>query len=384
MSLKNNNSISGIIFIFSFVLQQIIALLFMSYNYYKLYSYVIVMVTILIGLKQPLLKKEYQYPFIFMLVCVIGSFMTLFNGSSLGSFIFKSLYAFIGYIGFVYISENRINLRLFNFLFIILYIFYYSSYFMFDEFTRKILNGDLFGTSSSNTIAISLNIILFFYFILKRSYKESNYKVVTFIAIINLVLIIIQGSRAGIVVAFILLLLCLSELFNFKKVYFPLILFSIISLVVINNNYDKLLEIMELDRMQGLKSIEEDVRGVAQRSFFYNLNFANFFLGYPSGTEFTFETTRTFNAFIDFWNRFGFIPFLSLIIFLLRRIFNYKRFDLSLLFFTPLIIYSLVESLWGGNSWDILIYFLLFYSYKSNEFDIRHISYLKRNHSMIK
>lgn len=255
---------------------------------------------------------------------------------------------------------------------------------MFDEFTRKILSGDLFGTSSSNTIAISLNIILFFYFILKRSYKESNYKVVTFIAIINLVLIIIQGSRAGIVVAFILLLLCLSELFNFKKVYFPLILFSIISLVVINNNYDKLLEIMELDRMQGLKSIEEDVRGVAQRSFFYNLNFANFFLGYPSGTEFTFEITRTFNAFIDFWNRFGFIPFLSLIIFLLRRIFNYKRFDLSLLFFTPLIIYSLVESLWGGNSWDILIYFLLFYSYKSNEFDIRHISYLKRNHSMIK
>lgn len=367
MSLKNNHILSGIIFILFFVLPQIILFIFMPYLNVVLYNFIIFIIAFLIGLKLPLYRKRYQAPLFFMLICVVGSFMTILNGSSIGTCIFNAFYAFIGYVGFVFISERRINLRLFNILIITLYIFFFFSFFSLDEFAREAIAGNLFGMSSSNTIAISLNVVLFIYYLLSKDYNKKNKKTIILIATINLILIVIQGSRAGVIVAFIILLLSISELYNFRKKYFSLIAVSIISIILINMNYDKLNEIVEIDRMQGLKSLEEDVRGTAQRSFFMNLDFYNFFLGYPSGTEFATEITRTFNAFFDFWNSYGFIPFFFLIVFLFQRILQYKNFNINLIYFIPFFIYSFVESFWGGNLWDILIYFLLFYSYKSNE-----------------
>lgn len=367
MSSKNNYTLSGIVFIALFVLPQIVLFIFMPYINVILFNFLIFIVAALIGLKLPLYRKRYRIPFFFMLVSVTGSFMTFFNGSSLGTCLFNSFYAFIGYVGFVYISEKRINLSMFNVLTIILYIFFFFSYFTLDEFTRKSLDGNLFGMSSSNTIAISLNVVLILNFLLSKDYNKTNKKTYILIAFINLTLIVIQGSRAGIIVAFLLLLLISSELYNFRKKYLALIMVSIISFVLIYMNYEKLNYIVEIDRMQGLKSLEEDIRGTAQRSFFSNLNFYNFFLGYPSGTEFATEITRTFNALIDFWNKFGFIPFFFLVVLFARRILLYNEFNIYLIYFIPLLIYSFVESFWGGNLWDILIYFLLFYSYKSNE-----------------
>jgi len=376
MYLKNNATLSGLIFVFFFVLQQIISFVYMPYANYQIYRFVIIVFTIIIAVTLPLFKKRYKLPLLFLFICVLGSFITYFNGNSIELCISKALYAFIGYIGFVYISEKRINLRLFNFLIITLYLFFFFSYFRLDNFTRKLIDGNLYGMSSSNTIAISLNIVLMIYYLLNKDYNEKNKRIIVFFALINLILIVIQGSRAGIIVAFILLILTVSDLLNFKsrKRYMFFILTSVlISVIIINMNLDKLGEIVEIQRMQGLRSLQEDIRGTAQRSFFMKMDFSNFLLGYPSNTEFTFEITRTFNAFFDFWSKYGFFPFLFLLILLFNRVIRFKAFNVSLIYFIPFFVYSLVESLWGGNSWDILIYLLLFYSYRKNE------NYLSKN-----
>lgn len=363
---KDNTTLSGLIFIFLFVFQQIISFIFLPYTYYPLYRILIIIITISIGFTLPLLRKRYQTPFIFLLVCIIGSFLTYFNGNSIGNCVSKSLYAIIGYIGFVYVSEKKINLRLFDFSIIIIYIFFFFSYFSLDEYARHVIDGNLFGMSSSNTIAITLNIVLLIYFLLSKNLNRNNKIPITVFAVTNLILIIIQGSRAGIMVALIISIIAINDLLNVRSNHTSLFVISFIVVIAISIYFDKLSEIMEIDRMQGLKALEEDVRGTAQRSFFGNMDFPKFLLGYPPHTEFTFDITRTFNAYLDFWNKYGFIPFIFLFILLIKRIIQYKSFNISLIYFIPLFFYSFVESLWGGNFWDILIYLILFYSYKEN------------------
>ncbi|MDD4527583.1 MAG: hypothetical protein PHF25_06050 [Candidatus Margulisbacteria bacterium] len=369
MSLKNNSTFTGLVFIFFFVLQQIIIYVYTPYKYFFLYRLIITLITLLIGLNLPLTKKQYHLPLIFMIICVFGSFFSFFNGTPLGGCISKSFFALCGYIGFVYISERKINLRLFDYVLVILYLLFYITYFSLEEYTRNQLDGYLYGKSSSNTIAISLNIVLFIYYLLSKSYKENiKYKILLF-SLINIALIVIQGSRAGVAVAFILTILVISDIvyLKFKRFYASFLIVILITFVFIYLNIDKLGKIVDVTRMQGIKSLQEDVRGRAQLSFFVNMDLGSFLFGYPSEYEFTHEITRTFNAFLDFWNRFGFIPFFFLFVFLLRRIIKYRNFSISFIYLIPIIFYSMVESLWGATSWDILIYLSIFYSIKLNK-----------------
>lgn len=377
MLLKDNKTFLGLVFIFFFVIQMIIAFVFDYYKLVSIYWIIITLLIFIIGLKLPLFKKKYIAPLIFMLVCASGAIITYFNGNSIGDCIAKSIYAFIGYIGFVFMSEKRINLRLFDVLMVVLYIFFYFVYFSLSEDTRILVDGDLFGHSSTNTIAISLNIVLFIYFILSVSYKEKNKFQILMFAIINLILILIQGSRAGIVVAFLLITLVLANLLTFKskKIYTSFILLSLLAGVFIYTNIDKLGEFIEIENMLGFNVIEEDIRGTAQQSFMENMDAATFLLGYPDDYEFTFGITRTFNAFLDFWNRYGFIALLFLFVFFLRRIIKHKDYSVPVIYLIPILTYSLVESLWGGTLWDILIYISFFYSKIKN---IHYASYLSK------
>lgn len=364
MFLKNKSTYSGFIFIFFFVLQQIISFVSVSYNFVSIYWLTITAIVFIIGINLPLISKKYLEPFIFMLVCFFGALLTLINGNSFGDVLTKSVYSLFAFIGFVYLSEKRLDLRLFDILLISLFVFFYFTFFSLDIIAGDTLYDNLFGHSSSNTIAISLNIVLFVYYILSKSYHENNKIRLLLFSIINLILIVIQNSRAGIIISFILLVLIVSDFFNkkSKRFYISFLLVSLIASFMVYIYLDQLSDIIDIENMQGTKSLEEDIRGTAQQAFFDKMDFNSFLLGYPNGYEFTFGMTRTFNAFLDFWNRFGIIPFLYFLYLFLRRIIYHKNFSISLLYFIPLFVYSLVESLWGGTLWDILIYVFLFYS----------------------
>lgn len=367
MYLRNNSTVSGVTFIFFFVIQQLITFVFTPYAFFPIFQFLIIGITILIGLSLPILKKTYQLPFFLMIVCVIGSFLTFFSGTPIGGTIVKALYAIIGYIGFVYVSERRINLRVFDIVILILYFFFYFSYFIYDSSYRKEIDNSLFGESSSNTIAMGLNVVLFFYLTLSSFYEEKNKYQILIFAIVNLTLIIIQGSRAGVLVAFILLILAISNQLKkkSKRLLSSFFILTLIGSVLIYIYFEELAGLIDLDRMHGVNALEEDIRGSAQKSFFGNMNLGSFLFGYKPDYEFAFNITRTYNAFLDFWNKYGFLPFFLVISYCIRRVLRMSDFQISIIYFVPIFVYSFVESLWGSNSWDILIYFSLFYSFKN-------------------
>lgn len=367
MGSKYNATYNGIIFVFLFVLQQIISFVYMPFKLVSPYWLLILFLIVLVCIKLPLTSSKYKVPLVFTLFCVLGSFLSYMNGEDVGNIVIKSLYIVIGYIGFVFISQYRINLKVFDFTLIGLYVFFYYTYFSLSVYSRMALNANLFGHSSSNTISISLNIVLFMYYLLSRSsVKEVRIRILLF-SIINFGFILIQNSRAGIAVAIIIVLLAIMDFFNFdsrKKYMFYL--FGAIFLCLILFYYQDFITKFFIDnKMQGLDSYEADVRSVSQRSFFSNLNMESFLVGYNRNFEFTNDITRTFNAFLDFWSRYGIIPFVVLIILFLKRIVDFRYYCISLISLLPIFFYSFFESLWGATLWDIFIFMILFYSHKN-------------------
>jgi hypothetical protein len=367
MYLKNNYLSSSFIFVFLFVFQQIIEYTYVSYSLVSVYWLFITISILSIGIYLPFMSIRYRYPLIFTIVTVLGAFSTILNGTNIGIVLIKSFSILFGFIGFVYLSEKKINLYFFDWALVIMYTFFYLSYFVHDEQTRIFLDDDLFDHSSSNTIAISVVITLFFYLMLNQEVRNANISIkIILFSIINLTLVIIQGSRAGIIASSLLFLLSIIDLFYLKFKSINITTLYLVGLIMLLRYFylDSIQFFLEFKDMTGLSSYERDVRSYAQTTFFSRMDLNTFIFGYAPNYDFDFYTTRTFNAFLDFWNRFGLFPFALLIIFFFRRLFLAKDFALPLIYLIPLFFYSMVETLWGGTLWDVLIYLSLFYSYK--------------------
>lgn len=364
---KYNYLSSSFIFVFLFVFQQIIEFTYVSYSLVSVYWLCITLSILFIGLNLPFNSIRYRYAFIFTIVAVLGAFSTILNGTNIGIVLIKSFSILFGFIGFVYLSEKKINLYFFDWALVTMYTIFYLSYFVHDEQTRIFLDEDLFGHSSSNTISISVAITLFFYLLLNQEVRNVNVSIkIILFSIINLTLVIIQGSRAGIIASSCLFLLAIIDVFylKFKSYKISILFLGGLIMLLIYNYLDSLQFFLEFKYMVGLSSYEQDVRSYAQKAFFSRMDLNTFIFGYTTNYEFESYATRTFNAFLDFWNRFGFFSFALLIIFFFRRLFLAKDFALPLIYLTPLFFYSMVETLWGGTLWDVLIYLSLFYSYK--------------------
>lgn len=365
----------SLVFVLLFA-QQIICFQVAPFMLRSSYWIVIFCLTLSIGFfLNPVLLKDKQ-SIILLSSLLFGSFCSFLNGSSIDHIIIKLFFSFTGYLLFSVMATKKIELRFFDFLLIFLYFFYYCIYFRFDITTRQIYDGFLFGHSSSNTISIVLTTIWTFYFLISKNQgdKTSNLKLLLF-SIINLVMIALQGSRMGIIVAIVSVFLILYEIFSFNKksrlpLYFILVAFMTSAIL---SNLDALSMIVELDNM-GYEAYGDDVRSDALVSYFNNMTIQGFFFGYNSDVQFD-GLDRTFNAFIEIWRSFGLLPFVVIVFLFIYRLVFRERYKIPFLYLLPLLLYSITESFWGTNFWDMTLYILFFYSHeKFNSTDFAAIS----------
>ncbi len=287
---------------------------------------------------------------------------------------FNLLSPIIAYIGYMFYLKKKINLNFFLYTFFILYIYYIFIYYSIlpDFFFRPNFDEDaaVFDNASSNAIPISLNITLYFYILLNRYWKAKHEKKIILLATLNLVAIIIQQSRGGLLIAFILLGISFFD--HFRKYAWRFFFLSIVFLsLFISLNYQMFIEYFDLlGNINGLYALDEDVRGIAQSEFFNKLTFSNWFFGYPPNTIYVVwsdtDIKYTYNVLLDIWNKYTISLVVGLLLLIVFRICASSKFEFPIYYLLPFILYSLIESLFFPNFWDAFIYFLLFLPKKKN------------------
>lgn len=356
----------GFVFVALFVFQQVMSFIYKPFNLVTPYWIIIVGAFFAVGASLKSKRIYNREAFTFALVCSILSILTFLNGSSIGEILCRILYMLFAYWGLVFITNRHIKLGAFDLLLVVLYIIFYIMYFQYDLLTRKQMDPDLFGHSSSNTIAMSLNIVTYIYLMISWVYKVKNKFKLFLFSCINLFLIVIQGSRAGMLVAVLIILILIFTTVNIKSKYkYFLFIVSIIAAISIFVIKNKLLveDFLYLNEISA-DSYEADVRSLALSAFFSKMDFTHFLVGYADDYLLYEGINRSFNAFIDFWKVYGLIPFCFMIVLLFKRIIHYKDYTIPLFMLLPFAAYSLFESLWGGSFWDILLFMVLFYTHK--------------------
>lgn len=364
MPSKNSAYTNGIVFAFFFSIPQVVSFVCMPFSVFSPIWGLYMMGVLALGISQNSIynRKEMRLPLSMLALFIVGSCLSLLAGVQLGGVANKLAIVLVAFIGFAFISHHKIDPRIFNIIIPVLYIFFYFVYFRYDEFYRNSVNGDLFGHSSSNTISMTLTIIWYLYYVISKAEKRNNNVMLLLFSLVNIAFIVIQGSRAGIVVAAIEILLGISNMTKKKMRSFVFLLLLVLGVIGFYRFGYFLEDIMDVNQMQGMESYEENTRFFAQAAFFSQMNAKHFLFGFPPDNEFG-DLNRTFNAFLDLWSRFGILPLAGIFVLMIRRIIKRKYFVLSLLDFFPWLFYSLVESLWGGTLWDISFYIVLFYSY---------------------
>lgn len=307
-------------------------------------------------------KKRFIKPLLFSVSFLIFGIINLILHSSTA--FFNLLAPIVAFLGYCFVFKKEIDLRIFDFFLVAMYIFFYFVYYSVipDLFFRPFFDEDaaVFDNSSSNAIPMALNITLYAYIIMNRFYLESNNKKILIFSIINVGLTVIQQSRAGLVIS---LLLFFLALFNYDKKKMVKVLTGFFVVIVLY--YKKIVEYTEvIGKLNGVEALNEDIRGEAQRSFFQNMDLSKFLFGFEENFVYavgsTGEILYTYNVFLDMWNKYSLFQLIIFIGVLLFRVFNYSKFHFPLYFFIPFLLYSMVESIFFPNFWDCIIYLLLF------------------------
>ena len=362
--------IGSILFCFVFVCLQVLNFVnIVPFNIKTFVPYLMTAVVLYIGWKLPLNNNCYRAPRMLYLLSIFGAVLSVFAGNGLGDMLLKIMYATFGFVGYVYVCERKINLNLFPIILLLAYVYFYRIFF-FDQANLRV--GDFFEISSSNTIAISLNVIFYFYYLLQKYYQSIDVTKLIIFSCTNLAFIWVQGSRIGVAVALLFVMLSLLELLIKKGAskgsFFVLFFIALVGIVLLYSKFSYLLDaFVEDNGAIGLNAYEEDCRSGSQHSFFANLNAHRFLLGYNIDFAFYGDLHRTFNSFLDFWARYTIIPFVYLVYRLMRRLFSLKDFSIPVYALIPFFLYGFVESLWSGALWDIFLYLICFLSDRSIE-----------------
>jgi hypothetical protein len=293
--------------------------------------------------------------FIFFILSLIT--FTVKNDSN--SFILFS--PFFIFVSVAIVTQIRLDLNILIIGILFFYIYYYQIYFssLPSFVNRKDFGFDeeaMFEGASSNAIPIVLNNLIYIFIILNNYFKSNKIKVILGFSILNLFLIAIQNSRAGLVIAVILFTIIFFELYpgfvaKYTKIVYLMIGF--ISVLVLQLAIDKI-----DSNSYTIIEIAQESRGLAQVEFLLSMTFFNFLWGYPEGhTFFLFE--YTFNVFLDLWNKSGFIGFVLFVFIFILRFINYKKYHFQLIYFLPFLAYAMVESIYFPKYWDFAIILLL-------------------------
>ena len=266
---------------------------------------------------------------------------------------------FFSLIAYNFICKYKIDLRWFNIVFIFFYIYFYLIYFskLPDLFYRPGFDEDtiVFERASSNGISMALNMTLYAYIILDRYFKQNRKKNLLIIGLINIVLILIQQSRIGIACSLILLLIII---YTYYRQYFKTS--GIISVLIFSYTAIKTQILLVFSESIGLDvDIQDGVRVELVLNFFEYVWNKGFFFGPPLNFDYG-DATYTFNVFLDFWNNYSFFAFAVLISIILLRYINREKYYFPFYYFAPFFLYSMFESIFFPNYWDVIIYLLLF------------------------
>ncbi|WP_222535557.1 hypothetical protein [Pedobacter polysacchareus] len=301
-------------------------------------------------------SKIYIYPFSLTMVFVVFGTLNLIVKGTTETF--NILGPIITYLAFYYAYNYQIKSSVIGIYLLGLYIYYFIVYY--STLPSLLIHPELedfFGKASSNAIPITINITLYAYMIMNKFLDQNNKRKIILFAFTNLVLIIIQQSRAGIIIAILILLVACFD--YSKRIAYNIIGFiGIVIMYVLIFHFQVVSEYFDLVGAIDTNSIKDDIRGDAQAQFFNGLNLNTTIFGYDKG-NFS-GLMYTYNVFLDVWNRYGIVSLIILGLTFIYRIIFYKKFKFPLYFFIPFLVYSLVESQFFPNFWDIIIYLMLF------------------------
>lgn len=363
MMLKENNCISTIVFISVFIIQFIVANTVISMDLNRPYWLIYFILVILISTKLKITDIEFKNERFFLYICILGAASTYLMGVKYGMVFLKILSIYTGFVGYVFLSRNKIDLRFFPLLMIILFIYFSQVYFSAKTFLTETDNEyTLFGHSSSNLISQALNGVLMFYYIINKNQNGGHLRLILLFSFVNLFFIVIQASRIGVFVSVLLSIMILYD--NYKKdgkhrsIYLSLII-SIIAICISRISLiDNYIQIVFDDN---INNYVEDCRAIARKTFFEQMTITTAIFGAIPGTTYG-GLGRTFNAFLDFWSNYGILPVVVFLYDCIKRCLDRRLYVVPLYMLLPLCLYSYVETLWGNTLWDIWIFIALFYS----------------------
>lgn len=366
-SIKRNNFQTSFVIFFLFILPQSFYSVIPSYlNSYFFGFLSLCYIGILVYNFKLVFKIIDTTPFLITLLFISLGIINMIAHKKISYF--NIVAPIFTYAGYRYILNRSLNIKWFFYFFIISYVFYFIVYYsqLPDLFFRPGFDEDaaVFDNSSSNAIPISLNITLFFFIILNYLYQERFQKQILIIAIVNFSLIVIQQSRGGLLVSFILIFISLFD-YNKKMFLFSSIFISIVIFLFLSFNIYGILDYLDnLGDFNGIDALNQDVRGIAQAEFFNELTFFNLVFGYPPNTTYVVwagdEINYTYNVFLDVWNKYSILGFIMLLIIIVNRIIFNRNFFLPLYYLIPFLVYCMIESLFFPNFWDAIIFILFF------------------------
>lgn len=273
---------------------------------------------------------------------------------------FDIIFPLMAFVGYQITAKKKLDIKFIAYLvFPLLYVIYYYNYYSIlpDFFFRPYFNEDCFYGASSNSIPKALNNTLFCFLILNYLYKSGIEKYLFRVSLVNLLLIIIQQSRAGILIAFILLMICIY-VYNYKLVSRFKYLYILISSFILFYITLNLVITIGVTKFEDY-TIFSEARALPSQIFFENLNSSNFLFGYSNENYFG-NFDYTYNVFLEFWSKYNFISFIFLLTFIMYRFTKHKNFFFPIFFLLPFLMYSVVESIYLPMFWDFMIYLILF------------------------
>jgi hypothetical protein len=311
-----------------------------------------------IFLRKDIFKRKFTIVFLF---AAVFFFFAIINQLLNGYFrVYNLIAPLAAYLGFVFVAQKDLNPVPFKLLLIFNYIYFYIIYYSLNPINFLLpeteFNVEAFTNTSSNLIPAILIINLYIFDILDTTkFNSSQKRIITLFAIVNVILILLQRSRAGVLVSIIFLFIKLFE--NYRKVSY---LFISIVAYATYHFWPLILAYSEAAGNIDTSSYSDDVRKENIDIFFSSMDSVkDMIVGF--GRNFEFMTSAvTQNLAITIWNYYTIFPLILVLFLIFLRSITNKYLPLT--YYSVFVLYSFFEGFFLSNYWDFIIYVLLFYS----------------------
>lgn len=285
--------------------------------------------------------------------------------------------------GFVIVKEMkwpRIYWYFLVTLYVLTYSYFYFIYYRYNQISLIVSEAELdvsaFSNTSSNLIPVMLINSLFVYDVIAETKGfDRSIKVRRCFALLNFILILLQRSRAGIIISFVQFVILLLRNKSRRWIYVA----SFLSGLMIILNLGKILSFFQIlsDATGGmeLSSYSTDVRKENFSLFFDRMDgVVEFFFGYGKAFQ-EMTDAATVTTLVNIWNYSGLLLVMVVLSLVFRFLLLRGALKYKLLLTAPLI-YSFFEGFYFAGYWDfalLLMYDLVLRSSKNLDSDKRFV-----------